>query len=70
MSATITPAEYNGLGDKLGQIKEGFIADLIMLGANPLKDVSILDEPEKYLKMVMKEGIVYESSHEGVKTDV
>lgn len=70
LSATVTPAECNGLGDKLGQVKENYIADIIMLSANPLEDVSILDEPEKYLKLVMKEGIIYKSAHQGVKSDV
>lgn len=70
MSATVTPAECNGLQDKLGQIRKSFIADMIMLSENPLKDVSILDEPEKYLNMVMKEGLVYFSSHENLTVDV
>lgn len=70
LSATVTPAECNGLGDKLGQIKENYIADILLLSANPLEDVSILDEPEKYLKMVMKEGIIYKSHFESIESDV
>ncbi|CAR21356.1 KLTH0A07810p [Lachancea thermotolerans CBS 6340] len=59
LSATVTPAEMNGLGDKLGQIKPGFIADLLLMNANPLDDISILDEPETNLFLVMKEGRIY-----------
>lgn len=70
MSATVTPAECNGLSEKLGQIKQNFIADMIMLEKNPLEDVSILDEPEKYLTMVMKDGLIFSSSHEGLTSDV
>lgn len=70
LSATVTPAECNGLSTSLGQIKPEFIADMIMLTENPLEDVSILDEPEKNLKMVMKEGLVYFSSAEGCTVDV
>ena len=50
-----------GREESLGQIKEGFEADLLILGANPLDDVTILDKPEQYVKAVMKEGRVYKS---------
>lgn len=69
VSATITPAEMNGLQDQLGQIKEGFIADMILLDKNPLEDIAILDEPEKHLRFVMKEGLVYTSKFSKVPTD-
>ncbi|CAI4526404.1 AAR_G0028180.mRNA.1.CDS.1 [Saccharomyces cerevisiae] len=59
LSATVTPAEMNGLGDKLGQIKPGFIADLLMMKSNPLDDITILDEPESNILFVMKEGRIY-----------
>lgn len=59
VSATTTPAEMLGLEQDLGQIKEGYLADMILLELNPLDNVSILDEPEKYLSLVMKEGRVY-----------
>ncbi|CDH18119.1 uncharacterized protein ZBAI_09907 [Zygosaccharomyces bailii ISA1307] len=36
LSATVTPAEMNGLGDEIGQVKEGFIADLLMINTNPI----------------------------------
>lgn len=49
----------NGLGDKLGQIKPGFIADLLMMKSNPLDDITILDEPESNILFVMKEGRIY-----------
>ena len=59
LSATVTPAEMNGLSDKLGQIKPGFIADLLMMNSNPLEDIAVLDEPETNLVLVMKEGRIY-----------
>jgi imidazolonepropionase-like amidohydrolase len=60
-SATLNPARMFGREDSLGQVKEGFEADLLILGANPLDDVTILDKPEQYVKAVMKEGRVYKS---------
>lgn len=59
LSATVTPAQMNGLGDKLGQIKVGFLADLLMMNNNPLENISVLDEPETNLVFVMKDGRIY-----------
>jgi imidazolonepropionase-like amidohydrolase len=60
-SATITPARMFRKADTLGQIKEGFGADLLFLGADPLEDVTILDRPNDFVKGVMKEGRIYKS---------
>lgn len=40
ISATRYPAEFFGMQDSLGTIEEGKIADLVMLDADPLKDIS------------------------------
>lgn len=58
-----------GREDSLGQVKEGFEADLLILAANPLQDVTILDKPESYVKAVMKEGRVYKSRWTGIDED-
>lgn len=68
-SATLTPARMFGREDSLGQIREGFEADLLILTSNPLDDVTILDKPEVYMKAVMKEGRVYKSSWPEVAED-
>lgn len=60
-SATLNPARMFGREDSLGQIKQGFEADLLILDANPLDDITILDKPEHYLRAVMKEGRIYKS---------
>lgn len=57
-SATINGARRLGQEGKLGRIAEGYVADLLILNANPLEDVSIFDQGEKYLKAVIKEGRV------------
>lgn len=62
LSATVTPAEMNGLGDKLGQVKQGFIADLLLMHSNPLEDITVLDEPDSNLIMIMKEGRIYKEN--------
>ncbi|CEP65049.1 uncharacterized protein LALA0_S19e00166g [Lachancea lanzarotensis] len=59
LSATVTPCEMNGMADKLGQIKPGFIADILLMNGNPLEDIYVLDEPETNLIVVMKDGCIY-----------
>ena len=39
-SATVKPAEFFGLENKMGQIKVGAIADALLLSANPLEDIT------------------------------
>ena len=38
-SATLNPAKFLGLEKTLGTIEVGKIADLVLLGANPLEDI-------------------------------
>ncbi|MDD4108433.1 MAG: amidohydrolase family protein, partial [Prolixibacteraceae bacterium] len=39
-AATLKPAEYYGLEDQQGSIAEGMMADLVVLDANPLEDIT------------------------------
>ena len=39
-TATTNPAAYFGMEDELGQVKEGMMADLVLLSANPLDDIN------------------------------
>ncbi|MBW2121098.1 MAG: amidohydrolase family protein [Deltaproteobacteria bacterium] len=55
IAATKTAAEAVGVGDEVGTIEEGKIADIILVDGDPVKDIRILREEEK-IKMVMKEG--------------
>ncbi|KAF7563993.1 hypothetical protein G7046_g125 [Stylonectria norvegica] len=68
-SATINPAKMIGMEGEIGQLKEGFRADVLVLAKNPLEDVTIFDEPEKYVLGVMKDGRVYKSRWSGLKED-
>ena len=38
-TATINPAKFLGMEDKLGTIEQGKLADLVLLDANPLDDI-------------------------------
>ncbi|KAL4809558.1 hypothetical protein BDV18DRAFT_132334 [Aspergillus unguis] len=68
-SATINPAKMVGRENEIGQIKEGFFADILFLEKNPLDDVTVFDRPEEYVLGVMKEGRVYKSRWSGLKED-
>jgi imidazolonepropionase-like amidohydrolase len=48
-ACTATSPETLGehMAPRSGQLKEGFDADLIALGKNPLEDIDVLSEPDK-----------------------
>ncbi|MFT4751988.1 MAG: imidazolonepropionase-like amidohydrolase [Paraglaciecola sp.] len=53
-SATSTAAFILGQKDRLGQIKAGFVADIVAVEGNPLEGITILED----VGFVMKEGEV------------
>lgn len=54
-AATITPAELLGWSDRVGRIAPGYFADIIAVDADPLQDISALEDVD----FVMKGGVVY-----------
>ena len=52
MAATIHPARMLGIDHEVGEIKQGFRANLLVLGANPLEDLNNL----KKVTVVFKNG--------------
>jgi imidazolonepropionase-like amidohydrolase len=54
-SATKWGGEIMLMGNELGQIKEGFLADLLLVDGDPLADLSILLDKKKLLA-IMKDG--------------
>jgi len=47
-----------GLGGELGQVKEGYLADLLLVDGDPLEDLDRVVH-EKNLHVIMKEGSLY-----------
>jgi imidazolonepropionase-like amidohydrolase len=58
LSATRTGGELMALGHELGQIKEGYLADLLLVRGNPVQDVSLLQH-QANLAMIMKDGALH-----------
>ena len=54
--ATCNAARLFNMEDQIGQVKEGLLADLIVIDGDPLDDITALTTPQTSLKMVMKEG--------------
>jgi imidazolonepropionase-like amidohydrolase len=46
----------------LGVVKVGAYADLVLIDGNPLEDISILAEPDRSLKLIMKDGVIYKNT--------
>jgi imidazolonepropionase-like amidohydrolase len=46
---------------KLGVIAPGAYADLLVVEGNPLADLRVLTEPQRHLKIIMKDGTIYKN---------
>jgi imidazolonepropionase-like amidohydrolase len=56
-SATITNAMILKMEEQLGQIKAGFLADIIAVNDDPTKNISTMEN----VVFVMKEGVIYKN---------
>ena len=54
-SATMVPAKYLGIDDKLGSLEAGKIADIVAVPGDPIADVHTLE----HVSFVMKDGVIY-----------
>lgn len=59
-AATVNAAELCGVRDKLGQVKENYLADLIAVPSNPISDIKALEK----IMFVMKGGEVIRNEFE------
>ncbi|HEV7414959.1 MAG TPA: amidohydrolase family protein [Tianweitania sediminis] len=55
-SATSVNAKIVQMEDKLGVIKAGAIADMILVDGNPLEDIALLDGQGENIPLIMQEG--------------
>lgn len=59
--ATIVGARAMDMAEELGQIKPGFLADLLLVKGNPLNDITLLQDKQNLL-MIMKDGAIHNSA--------
>jgi imidazolonepropionase-like amidohydrolase len=60
-SATITNAALLMQEGKLGTIATGACADLLIVDGDPLTDLRVMLDPDKNLKFIMKDGMIYKN---------
>ena len=65
VAATRHGAAVCGVGNDLGTIEVGKLADLIVVGGNPLEDIQNV----RQLKLVLKEGVIVSDKREGSGAD-
>jgi len=58
VAATRTNAELIGMSDRLGTLEKGKFADLILLSANPLDDLTLFERGLEEVLLVMKAGSI------------
>ncbi|MBN3853964.1 amidohydrolase family protein [Paraburkholderia sp. Ac-20340] len=61
-SATIVNAEILQMEGKLGVLKPGALADLLIVDGNPLEDLGLFQEDGSNIKLTMVNGHVYKDS--------
>jgi imidazolonepropionase-like amidohydrolase len=67
-SATITAARLMRQEGQIGEIVRGAHADLLIVDGDPTRDVSVLAEPARSIRLVMKGGRVYRDKLMDVET--
>ncbi|MBP8291351.1 MAG: amidohydrolase family protein, partial [Caldilineaceae bacterium] len=60
VAATRRGAECMGLGDSVGVLRPGMLADLLLVDGDPLLDVAILQDAAR-LRLVMQGGVIYKN---------
>jgi imidazolonepropionase-like amidohydrolase len=61
-SATTVAARLLRLEGLVGVIRPGAYADLLVVDGNPLQDISLLTDPDRHLKLIMKDGRIFRES--------
>ena len=51
----------NPYPNKLGVIEEGAYADLLLIEGNPLQNIKLLEDADKNILLIMKDGIIYKN---------
>jgi len=60
VAATRFGGEIMGMGDRIGQVRAGYLADLLLVDGDPLADVAILQQRGRF-DAIMKDGVFWKS---------
>lgn len=47
---------------KLGVVKEGALADPLLVDGNPLENLKLIEDPDKNFRVIMKDGKTYKNT--------
>ena len=47
---------------KLGVVEEGALADLLLVDGDPIANIKLIEDPEKNLLVIMKDGRIYKNA--------
>ncbi len=47
---------------KLGVVEEGALADLLLVDGDPLENIKLIEDPDKNLLIIMKDGTIYKNT--------
>ena len=67
-AATKHGGELMRMGEELGQIKAGYLADLLVVDGNPVADIRIMQDAQR-LRLIMKGGHAYKNTLGGAAAD-
>jgi imidazolonepropionase-like amidohydrolase len=59
-SATVWGGQIMAMGNELGEVREGYLADLLLVDGDPVADLSILLDKTRLLA-IMKDGVFHKS---------
>jgi imidazolonepropionase-like amidohydrolase len=60
-SATLDAAALFGREGEIGVVEPGARADLLAVDGDPLADIGVLQDPERRLRLILKDGVVHKS---------
>ena len=63
-AATVNAASLFQMEGEIGVVASGARADLLAVDGNPLEDLGVLQDPDRRLKLIMKDGTIHKSSLE------
>lgn len=63
VAATAGVAKLFMREDELGKIQEGFLADCILVDGDPLRDISVLQDAQQKINVILINGRIHKASH-------